>query len=84
MNETLDTILQISTKDKIKGYIELLKFRLTFLVTFSGVMAYVLASEGSIDYLHLISFTLGAFLVTGSANIINQTKISGNGISKSQ
>lgn len=56
---------------KAKALFQLLKFRLSFLVAFSAAMAYILASEG-IDVSHFILFTLGGFLVTGSANIINQ------------
>lgn len=56
---------------KLKAYIQLLKVRLSFLVTFSGGIAYLLASNTvSLSYFAL--FAIGGFLVTGSANIINQ------------
>jgi protoheme IX farnesyltransferase len=57
---------------KFKAYFELLKFRLSFLVAFSGGIGFVLASNNSVDWSKLIMFALGGFLVTGSSNIINQ------------
>ena len=56
---------------KSKALFQLLKFRLTFLVTFSGSMAFLLGSN-VVNYQSLILFIIGGFLVTGSANIINQ------------
>lgn len=58
--------------DKLKGYFQLLKFRLSFLVTFSGGIAYLLAARTDINWNLFALFSLGGFLVTGSANIINQ------------
>jgi protoheme IX farnesyltransferase len=59
--------------EKIKGYVQILKFRLSFLVAFSGAMAFIVASN-SVNYVNLVLFVLGGFLVTTSANIINQIK----------
>lgn len=67
-------ISDISILDKAKAYFQLLKFRLSFLVAFSAVLVYVLASKQSIQYSNLFLFALGGLLVTGSANIINQIK----------
>ncbi|MBK9328585.1 MAG: protoheme IX farnesyltransferase [Sphingobacteriales bacterium] len=52
---------------------ELTKFRLSFLVVFSAVMAYVLALQTfSIDWLNILFLSMGGFLVTASSNTINQ------------
>jgi len=59
--------------EKVKGYVQILKFRLSFLVAFSGAMAFIVASH-SVNYFQLVLFVIGGFLVTGSANIINQIK----------
>ena len=64
---------QSSSIEKIKGYFQILKFRLSLLVAFSGAMAFIVASH-KVNYLELFLFVLGGFLVTGSANIINQIK----------
>jgi len=61
-----------SYSDKLKAYFELLKFRLSFLVAFSGGIGFVLATKGNIDWFVLSMFAVGGFLVTGSSNIINQ------------
>jgi protoheme IX farnesyltransferase len=57
---------------RAKAFFELLKFRLSFLVAFSGAIGYLLASGRAINWNSLVFFALGGFLVTGSANIINQ------------
>jgi protoheme IX farnesyltransferase len=57
---------------KLKAYFELLKFRLSFLVAFSGGIGFVLASTTNVDWFRLLFFAIGGFLVTGSSNIINQ------------
>ncbi len=52
---------------------ELTKFRLSFLVVFSAVMAYLLAiPASSADWLKILFLSLGGFLVTASSNTINQ------------
>ncbi|MFN6943383.1 MAG: heme o synthase [Cytophagaceae bacterium] len=56
---------------KAKAYFELLKFRLSFLVVFSGGMGYLLGAQ-TINWISFMSFLLGGFFVTGSSNIINQ------------
>ncbi|MDB5227690.1 MAG: Protoheme farnesyltransferase [Bacteroidota bacterium] len=58
---------------KVKDITELTKFRLSFLVVFSAVMAYLLALHAtSVDALKIIFLSLGGFLVTASSNTINQ------------
>ncbi len=56
---------------KIKAYAQLLKFRLSFIVAFSAGMAYLLGMR-DVNWSHFSLFIIGGFLVTGSANIINQ------------
>ncbi|MFN3403569.1 MAG: heme o synthase [Cytophagaceae bacterium] len=57
---------------KSKAYFKLLKFRLSFLVVFSSGMGYMLGVNHSIDWLHLIVFSLAGFFITGASNILNQ------------
>ncbi|WP_233507223.1 heme o synthase [Adhaeribacter pallidiroseus] len=56
---------------KVKHYFGLLKFRLSSTVAFSSAIGYMLG-EGHLELLNVILIMLGGFLVTGSANIINQ------------
>jgi heme o synthase len=56
---------------KAKAYFELLKFRLSFLVAFSCVFGYMLASP-RIDVLPLVMLFVGGFLLSGGSVIINQ------------
>ncbi|MFN8260215.1 MAG: heme o synthase [Chitinophagales bacterium] len=57
---------------KAKDIMELTKFRLSFLVVFSAVMAYLLACTDKIEWLNIALLSLGGFLVTASSNTINQ------------
>jgi protoheme IX farnesyltransferase len=57
---------------KLKAYFELVKFRLSFLVSFSSAFGYLLGSNSKIDWNHFLWFTLGGFLISGSALTINQ------------
>lgn len=70
MKETL-THIELSASEKLVEYYKLLKFRLTFLVTFSGAMIYLLASSQT-QLSQLALFVVGGFLITGAANIFNQ------------
>jgi protoheme IX farnesyltransferase len=63
----------VGNSSKIKAYYELLKFRLSALVAFSGAFGYSLAVD-KIDWWKLTLISLGGFLITGSANIVNQIK----------
>src|SRR4028119_1016818 len=56
---------------KVKHYFGLLKFRLSSTVAFSSAIGYMLG-EGHLELLNVLLIMLGGFLVTGSANIINQ------------
>lgn len=57
---------------KLKDYAQLVKFRLTATVVFSAVMAYLIAASGEIAWLEVVILSIGGFLVTGSANALNQ------------
>lgn len=56
---------------KIKAYGELLKFRLSFLVAFSGSFGYLLAVD-HLDWGRFVLFSLAGFLLTGASNTVNQ------------
>jgi protoheme IX farnesyltransferase len=56
---------------KLKAFFELLKFRLSTLVAFSGAYGYSLATN-TIDLGLLTIFCVAAIGITGAANIINQ------------
>lgn len=58
----------------VKPYVQLLKVRLSLLVAFSAAIGYVLGASSSISTLHFLMFTIAGFMVTASANIINQLK----------
>jgi heme o synthase len=60
--------------DKLKAYFQLTKFRLSFTVVLSSLFGYALANSKFDNYGNLLYLGLGAFLVTASANIINQLK----------
>jgi protoheme IX farnesyltransferase len=64
------TFLSIMNQ-KVKGFIQLLKLRLTLLVCFSAAFGYAIATEEWASYKFLLLF-IGGFLVTASSNIINQ------------
>jgi heme o synthase len=58
---------------KIRDYMLLVKFSLTFLVVFSAVISYLLAPKVvEFNWLMIILLFTGGFLVTGSANTVNQ------------
>ena len=58
---------------KLKDYVQLIKFTLSFMVVFSSVIAYMLApSVVEYDWLSILLLLTGGLLVTGSANAVNQ------------
>lgn len=59
---------------KSQAYIALMKARLSITVAFSGTFGYVLAHPESPDAWSLIKISLGGFLLTAAANIVNQLK----------
>lgn len=58
---------------KIRDYMQLVKFSLTFLVVFSAVISYLLAPKVvEFNWMMIMLLFIGGFLVTGSANTVNQ------------
>ncbi|HRD79501.1 MAG: protoheme IX farnesyltransferase [Saprospiraceae bacterium] len=57
---------------KVQDYKLLVKFRLSFTVVFSSVMAFLIGSTGPIDWLSVGILALGGFFVTAAANALNQ------------
>ena len=57
---------------KLKSYYELLKVRLSFLVAFSSGFGYILGNYGTVNWVSLLVFCFGGFLVSGGAITINQ------------
>ncbi len=66
------TRVQSSLKQKLSDYAQLIKLRLSLLVVFSSVMAYLIAGQGFVNWTGVIILSLGGMLVTGAANILNQ------------
>lgn len=57
---------------KLKDIVELTKLRLSLLVVFSAVMAYLLAINTPVIWTNILFLFLGGFLVTASSNTVNQ------------
>lgn len=57
----------------MKAYFELTKFRLSMTVVFSSCFGYAIAAP-QLNAFHLLVFGFASFLVTASANVINQIK----------
>lgn len=57
---------------KISDYAMLVKFRLSFTVVFSSVIAFAIAANGKFHFLEMLSLFLGGFLITGASNALNQ------------
>ena len=55
----------------VKDYFQLIKFTLSFLVVFSTVVSYLLATDYR-NVAHVLFLFLAGMLITGSANTINQ------------
>ena len=70
---TTNENISVNTVSKTKAYYELLKFRLSALVAFSGAFGYSLAVD-RIDWWKLFLISIGGFCITGAANIVNQIK----------
>lgn len=73
----METAITIKThsqilKTKLSDYAQLIKIRLSFLVVFSAAMAYLWATQRSVDTFTIWLLSIGGFFITGSANIFNQ------------
>ncbi|HMT30794.1 MAG TPA: heme o synthase [Bacteroidia bacterium] len=62
----------ISITARMRDYAQLTKMRLALLVVFSAAMAFIMGSDGDLNWSKFILLILGGFLVTGSANAFNQ------------
>lgn len=58
--------------DKVKDYMALIKFTLSFTVVFSSVVSYLLAPNITFDLRSVLLLMIGGMLITGAANAINQ------------
>ncbi len=73
MNTKVKNISQVGgLSQKIADYKLLMKFRLNLTVVFSSVMAYLIAAQGTVDWMAVLILGMGGFLVTGAANALNQ------------
>ncbi|MDF1695052.1 MAG: heme o synthase [Saprospiraceae bacterium] len=57
---------------KIGDYVMLVKLKLSLLVVFTSLMAYVIVAGSSVTFIRLALLAIGGFLVTGAANALNQ------------
>ncbi|MBL4753567.1 MAG: UbiA family prenyltransferase, partial [Flavobacteriales bacterium] len=57
---------------RLKDLVQLIKLRLTLLVVFSAGIGYLFGAVEPIVWSHLGMLLLSGFLITGSANGINQ------------
>lgn len=73
LRETSAGTSSFTLAGKLRDYLMLFKFSLNIMVVFSAVICYLLAPK-VVEYnvLMIIYFAIGGFLVTGSANTINQ------------
>lgn len=73
---TQDTVKPNSSfafASKVKDYMLLIKFSLSFMVVFAAVISYLLAPKVvAFDWGMILLLFLGGMLVTGSANAVNQ------------
>lgn len=68
----LNSIVNLSLKEKLGDYAQLFKLRLTLLVVFSTFAGYVLASSTFLISTELMVLVLGGFFIVGAANGLNQ------------
>lgn len=57
---------------KLKDYQLLFKFRLSLLVVFSSMMAYLIVANGNVHWIALLTLGLGGFFLTAASNALNQ------------
>ncbi len=71
--ETINTSSSFTLASKLRDYMMLVKFSLTFMVVFSAVLSYLLAPKiVGLNVKMILLLFAGGFLITGSANAINQ------------
>ncbi len=59
-------------KIKLTDYLQLIKLRLSLFVVFSAAMAYLWSVNKHVDAFAIWMLSIGGFLITASANILNQ------------
>jgi len=64
--------LTLTKREVFRSYLELLKPRLSLLVSFSCAFGFILSSSDSVNWLKLTLITLGGFLLSGASVTINQ------------
>jgi protoheme IX farnesyltransferase len=68
---TISNSTSVALATKVKDYFQLIKFTLSFMVVFSTVVSYLLATNYR-NPLDILLLFLGGLCITGSANTINQ------------
>ena len=70
-----EKVLWDSVTMRFKAYMDLLKFRLSALVTFSAVFGFVLGHHGqNFSWSGLIGLVVGGFLISGASGAANEIK----------
>lgn len=73
MLETVKQSSSFTLASKVRDYMLLIKFSLSFMVVFSAVVSYLLAPKiVAYDWGMIILLFMGGLLITGSANAVNQ------------
>ncbi len=67
-----DSTSQLTLADRVSAYIELMKFRLSFLVAFSSGFGYLLGHRGAIDWMVMGALSLGGLFISGASITLNQ------------
>jgi heme o synthase len=71
--DTVKSSSSFTIASKVRDYMLLIKFSLSFMVVFSAVISYLLAPKVvSYDWTMILLLFIGGLLVTGSANAVNQ------------
>lgn len=70
-NTTIASSKSFSLAAVVKDYIQLIKFTLSFLVVFSTLVSYLIATDYR-NIVHVLWLFVAGMLITGSANTINQ------------
>ncbi len=63
---------RLSFRDRVAAYVELTKPRITLLIVLTSAAGFALASQGSIDYLRMLSALLGIALLSSGIATLNQ------------
>lgn len=73
IEETVKQSSSFTIASKVRDYMLLIKFSLSFMVVFSAIISYLLAPKiVAYDWGMIILLFLGGLLITGSANAVNQ------------